>query len=176
MTRIFRRTDADKEKHKKLLSRWSGPWTVVSNKLEHNNCYSVEMKNETVTVNIKNMKPYHSRPKWMDTDIEVDDPLFVEEREHLPDPTDGMTVDEEILPTISENPEGQTQDKKGQNENPATIEKSVTHVDVEITLNQIKSWWCAEELDRGLDKNGKGRVQVKPLAKNFKPRCVQKTR
>ena len=112
MIRKLRRTVADKEIHRKLSTRWKGPFTIMETPISLKNCYNVEVitkkgEKKITVVNIKNIKKFHDRPHWMQGDSAEleDDSLFLEERGHLEDVAmDNPQIDVEDRPTEASMP------------------------------------------------------------------------
>jgi hypothetical protein len=78
MIRKFNQTNRDIDRHKKLMSKWDGP-------------YLIEKGTGKVIVNIRNIKRYVERPKWMmettliSSDLPEDlDDVVVEPRNQIP--------------------------------------------------------------------------------------------
>jgi len=186
-----RQTDLSKGIHKKLSTRWKGPFHILPTSPEYKNCYYVEViskkgEKKPTIINIKNIKKYHERPSWMRLEnLETDeDPIFLEERDHL-DPTDDIFDTNPLSkPHGNDNhhKKGDLINSKdmvphshlGQNMSQSSMDDKlevIEEVDVSIVLNEIRSWWCAKVISTRKEK-GQERYRVKPLAKMLKPKWV----
>ena len=64
MVRIQVRTDKEKDRHKKLMSRWREGFTVIQMN-NHNNVIVKDQQVDEHTVNIQDMKRFVVLPEWM---------------------------------------------------------------------------------------------------------------